>query len=275
MRLSLVALVLGCLAVIAQANTSTTDGTGSGANIVLVELALGAGWPGYQLYNGTIAIQGEQFGVALRGSWTAVGPYLGLAGRYYLPVDFLPTFASAGIGIFGTAPVLTATVGLHIPLGIGSPWRITLEGGAAMTTLLGERRILPTVSATVGYTFFVDQVPLTAGESEYRREAEIAAQAGCLELRPPDSGTLSQSIAEAIEREAAQARVVFPGYDVSDLSYSYDINIEGDTAYLSGSWSAIITTPSGSSSPSSGPFRARFVWTGCSWLLADFRVTPE
>lgn len=284
MRTSLVALVLWCLIVIAQANTPDADGADSSANLLLAELGLGAGWPGYQLYSGTIAFQREQFGVALRASWTAVGPFLAVAGRYYLPVDFLPTFASAGIGIFGTAPVLSVTVGLHVPLGIGSPWRITLEGGAAMTILLGERRILPTVSATVGYTFFIDQSPvidqspLTAERYERegyerRREAE-SALAGCLEHRPPDSSTLGQSIAAAIERETAHARVVFPGYAISGLSYSYDTSIDRNTAYLRGSWSATITTPSGSSSPSSGTFEARFIWTGCSWHLADYSVLP-
>lgn len=276
MRRLLLLLCLNLPLALTQATTDAQLDTArveaQSQHLVLAELGFGGGWPGYQLYSLNVALQREQFGVALRGALTEVGPFVALAGRYYLPLDFVPTFVSVGLGYFDTAPVISATVGANIPLGFGSPWRVTLEAGGAVTTLLGQRRILPTVSASVGYSFFIDQPPITAEEYQRRRDEDIAARAGCRERLPPDGNTLGPSISAAIEREAARARVAFPGYNVSDLSYSYDTSIEGDSAYLSGSWSATVITPSGNASASSGTIEARFVWTGCSWSLASYSI---
>lgn len=241
-------------------------------NLILAEVGFGGGWPGYQLYNLNIALQREQFGVALRGALTEVGPFVALSGRYYLPLDFVPTFVSVGLGYFDTSPVVSTTLGTNIPLGFSSPWRVTLEAGVAVTTLLGQRRFLPTVTASIGYSFFVDQAPITTEDYAHRRDDELTARAGCLERRAPDGSTLGSSISAAIEREAARARVVFPGYNVSDLNYSYDTTIDGNTAYLTGTWSATITRPGGTESASSGTLEASFVWTGCSWSLANYSV---
>lgn len=240
--------------------------------LVLGEVGLGLGWPGYQLVHLNLALQRERFGVALRGAITEVGPYVALAGRYYLPLDFAPTFVSAGLGYFGNAPLVTAGLGVTIPFGIGSPWRLTLEGGAAVTTLLGERRVLPSVSAAIGYSFFIDQPPISAEAQQRRQEQALAAEAGCAVITPPDSSLLGESIAAALEREAAQARVAFPGYDARDVSYSYETTIDGNTAYLRGSWSATVIAPGGRASPSSGTIEAQLVWTGCSWRLVSYRL---
>jgi hypothetical protein len=270
-------LVLSPLSVVAQDSAEMQLDTeridAQSRYLILAEIGFGGGWPGYQLYNLNVALQREQFGVALRGSLTEVGPFVALSGRYYLPLDFVPTFVSLGLGYFDAAPVVSATLGANIPLGFGSPWRITLEAGGAVTTLLGQRRVLPTVAASIGYSFFVDQPPITAEDYARRRDEEIAARAGCVEIRTPDGSTLGSSISAAIEREAARARVAFPGYNVSDLSYSYDTTIDGDTAYLSGTWSATVISPGGSESVSSGTLEARFIWTGCSWSLAGYTVS--
>ena len=163
----------------AESEEQTITGEGS-EFLILSELALGTGFPGYQLYNVNFGFQKDAFGVNFRGSWTELGPYISMAGRYYTPIPIpVPTFVSLGAGYFSNSPTGLATVGAQIPFGVTSPFRATVEVGASVAPgFNGDIEILPTASLTVGYTFFIDTTPLTE-EEKLERELARSRPTGC------------------------------------------------------------------------------------------------
>ncbi len=239
--------------------------------LILGEVGIGGGWPGYQLYHVHTAFKSNDFGVVFRASWTGSGPHLMLAGRYYPPIGLpVPAFVSAGVGLAGAGPVFSTTVGTNVPLGLGNPFRITLEAGGAYTTASGQGQFLPTIAVGVGYSFFIDQAPISDEERALRRAEEEARRAGCFDPAEPDPSKLGNVISRAIERELAEARVSFPGYSLRNLSYSYDTDIDGNIARISGRWDATVVEPGGRESSGSGSILATLSWNGCEWTLISY-----
>ena len=146
--------------------------------LVINEIGVGAGYPLYQVYHLHYAFQKDVFGVAFRGSYTGEGLFLSLAGRYYTPLPIpVPTFVSAGVGIAGSNPTISATFGLHAPLGLDSNFRATLEAGVAY---VGGTGIQPVATLGVGYVFYVDTAPISE-EEKRRRELEKLRAFNCTE----------------------------------------------------------------------------------------------
>lgn len=238
---------------------------------VLIEPGLGLGWPGYQLYHVHVAFQKDAFGVVFRGSWTEVGPYLALAARYYTPLPIpLPTFVSAGAGVFGGVAAPFASAGLQVPF-LDSGARLTVELGASYQQVLGEGRVLPFVALGLGYAFFVEAPPVSAG-ARAAREAERLRPAGCSPLEPDASG-LSAAFRAVVSRKIAEAKVTYAG-TYRDPEYRYAIthvSVEGTEATVTAEWEGAVTQIAGGERiTGSGTVEAEFVWNGCGWSLLDY-----
>lgn len=249
----------------AEVETRTLDGD----FLVLGEVGIGGGFPGYQLYTLNFSFQKATLGVAFRGSWTAAGPYISVAGRYYTPIPIpVPTYVSVGAGSYGANPTFFANFGAHIPLGLDSNFRVNIEAGGAYTPILDDWTFLPTVSIGLGYTFFIDAAPIPAEELERRALEAEARNAGCTEIRDPSSDGLSEAFDNALDRELNQARAAFAGV-YSGLSYSItssDTEIDGDLAVVTKSFSATYREVlTGKTREASGTVRAKFRWYGCGW----------
>lgn len=246
--------------------------TGTGSEfLILGELALGGGFPGYQLYNLNFGFQKDSFGVNFRGSWTEVGPYFSLSGRYFLPLPVpVPTFVSLGAGYFSESPTGFATIGAQIPFGLSSPFRATIEAGAAVTRgFNGAIEYLPSISLSVGYTFFVDTTPLT---EEQRLEQELARSrtAGCV-VTEPNYGLLDQVFNDKLNSELARAKVRYAGvYSLNGYEKQISSREQnGNRVTWRGTWSATITEVwSGKQTSGGGDFRADFSWNGCAWNIS-------
>ncbi len=258
----------------AQETSSTTDEqtvTGEGSEfLILSELALGVGWPGYQLYNVNFGFQKDAFGVNFRGSWTELGPYVSMAGRYYTPIPIpVPTFVSLGAGYFSGSPTGLATLGAQIPFGVTSPFRATIEAGASIAPGFNSGiEILPTFALTIGYTFFIDTTPLS---EEEKRERDLARSrpANCIPTEP-DFSKLGSAFSKALDNELKRAKVRYAVvYRLN--SWSYDVKNKeesGNSARWTGTWRAKITEVlTGNESSGNGDFSVNFGWNGCSWSV--------
>ncbi|MCA9836900.1 MAG: hypothetical protein KC422_08295 [Trueperaceae bacterium] len=276
-----VAALLLCIALglgVAQETTGDTatdegfSGTGEGSEfLVLAELALGAGWPGYQLYNVNFAFQKDVFGLNFRTSWTEAGPYVSLAGRYFTPIPIpAPTFVSAGGGYFAGSPVGFATFGAQIPFGLESPFMATVEaGGSVSTNFSGDVEFLPMVSLTVGYTFFLDTTPLTE-EEKLARELARDRPAGCT-VTEPDYSTLGSTFSRRLDAEIKKAKVKYAGvYSSPSYSVKWTSKEESEgKAVWKGTWTGsakeVLT---GNTISGSGTVEVKFNWNGCNWSLS-------
>jgi hypothetical protein len=249
-----------------------------GRYLVVNEVGFGVGYPTYQLYHAYYSFQRDQFGVAFKGSYTPTdGIYIGVAGRYYTPIPVpVPTFISLGAGISGGGANVAATFGAHIPFGLDSNWRATLEGGIAY---VGGQGIRPVASLGVGYVFYVDAAPLS--EAEIKRR-ELLALGGCgeKELTTPNGDTVDEAFDIAIQDWIDGRRAQYAGV-FTNLSYSKEItNIEfsesGDETIVNARFSgSIVEVASGSELSASGTIEARFGWTGCAWRVLGYETDVD
>ncbi len=258
---------------------ATTAEAASQANegryLVVNELGFGVGYPTYQLYHVYYSFQREQFGVAFKGSYTAGdGIYIGVAGRYYTPIPIpVPTFVSLGAGITGEGATVSATFGAHIPFGLDTNWRATLEGGIAY---VGGQGIRPVASLGVGYVFYVDAAPLSEAEVK-RRELLSLGNCGENQLTTPDASTLDAAFDRSVQNWIDERRAQYAGVYTS-LQYNIDVNDtsfseSGDEATVSANFSGSIReVSSGNELSASGTVDARFGWTGCSWRVLGYET---
>jgi hypothetical protein len=239
--------------------------------LVINELGFGVGYPTYQLYHLHYAFQREEFGVVFRGSYTASdGLFLSIAGRYYTPLPVpVPTFVSLGAGVADGNVLVSGTFGAHVPFGLGSPWRATLEGGLAY---VGGQGLRPVISLGVGYVFFVDTAPVSREE---RERQELARQANCQEdqITEPDIMTVEAAFDQAVEDWLDRARAQYAG-TYSNLSYrvrKQDPVLNGNEATIEARASGSVTErATGAERSATATITARFGWTGCSWRLLGY-----
>jgi hypothetical protein len=263
-------------------SAATTAETASQANqgryLVVNEVGFGVGYPTYQLYHAYYSFQRDQFGVVFKGSYTPTdGIYVGVAGRYYTPIPgALPTFVSLGAGISGGGANVAATFGAHIPFGLDSNWRATLEGGIAY---VGGQGIRPVASLGVGYVFYVDAAPLS--EAEVKRR-ELLALGGCgeKELTTPNGETVDEAfdiaIQDWIDGKRAQYAGVYTNLRYSKTIDSIEFSETGDVATVDASFSGSIQEVGSESELSaSGTIEAQFGWTGCGWRLLDYTTNAN
>lgn len=242
----------------------------------LPELALGSieilgGWPGFQLFGLRFSVQVETFGVALSGSLTGMGPYLSLAGRYYLPLPIpVPTYASLGAGLFSRDPVLFATLGAHIPL--TRSLRLTLEGGVSRVVVFDQAQFLPYASVALGYTFAFEPQALSPNPVAAGASGAGAAIPAC-QPGPPDEGALGGAFARELRLFIAEARVVYAGV-YRDLSYHYEItsaDVSGQQGRVVAAYEGSVTEVlTGNRLSASGTIVAEFLWDGCGWRLQSY-----
>jgi hypothetical protein len=274
----------------AEPNTGPTDSatptetatpeaeSNQGRYLVINELGFGVGYPTYQLYHLYYGFQRDQFGVAFKGSYTASdGIFLSVAGRYYTPIPVpVPTFISLGAGIAGGNAAISATFGAHIPFGLSSPWRATLEGGVAY---VGNQGIRPVISLGVGYVFYVDAAPLS--EEELKRR-ELVALGNCREdqLVAPNPDILDEAFDQTVQSWIDGNRAQYAGV-FTNLKYNIDINSTtfneaGDEATIDANWSGSVEeVGSGNEQSASGSVEARFGWTGCSWRTLGYTTNVD
>ena len=251
--------------------------TGTDADLPKLAIAtfgLAAGFPGYQLYSVRASIQREALGLAVRGSYTSIGPYISLAGRYYLPIPIpVPTYLSVEGGLFAGRAVYGATAGGHIPLGRNVS--LDIEGGASRVTLLGEPQILPNISVGISY-----RVPFDTGDTAGTGDRDPLTAAGeratpapgCVEPQEPDRGMLAGAFRDEVRKFLAEAKVVYAG-TYKDLEYRYTLTrrtVENSRGRVRASYEGSVTEIlTGKRVHASGDVNATFRWTGCSWRLVD------
>jgi hypothetical protein len=266
-----------CTSVSLSQDTATQDETTDDTTLlsdspylVINEIGIGAGYPLYQVYHLHYAFQRDVFGVAFRGSYTSEGLFLSLAGRYYTPLPIpVPTFVSAGAGIAGSNPTISATFGLHAPLGIDSNFRATLEAGVAY---VGGTGIQPVATLGVGYVFYVDTAPISE-EEKRRRELERLRAFNCTEPTDPDPDQLEDAFDRAVEDFLEKARAQYAG-TYSELRYDVDIKeqtINGFEASVEAAVSGSVKVKAtGNREGANGTIIAHFGWNGCSWSLLKY-----
>jgi hypothetical protein len=264
------------------AGAATTPEAASEANqgrfLVVNEVGFGVGYPTYQLYHAYYSFQREQFGLAFKGSYTPTdGIFIGLAGRYYTPLPVpVPTFVSLGAGISSEGANVAATFGAHLPFGLDSNWRATLEGGIGY---VGGQGIRPVASLGMGYVFYVDAAPLS--EAEIKRR-ELLTLGNCREdqLTTPDPNILEDAFDLAVQNWIDRKRAQYAGV-FTNLRYDIDINRttfveEGNEAVVDAKFSGSIReVGSGDELSASGTVEARFGWTGCSWRILGYMTEVD
>jgi hypothetical protein len=250
---------------------ATTEGLDNdGQYLVVNELGFGVGYPAYQLYHAYYSFQRDVWGVAFKGSYTASdGIYLGVAGRYYPPIPApVPTFISLGAGITGNGGNVAATFGAHVPFGLGSPARATLEAGLGYSG--GSLQFVGSVG--VGYTFFVDTAPISPQERR-RRELERLGNCQPEEITEPDESQLEGAFDRAIDQFLDEARAQYAG-SLSGLNYNVEIaeqTVNGSEATIEADFSGSVTVSgTGDKARASGSITALFGWTGCSWKMLEY-----
>jgi hypothetical protein len=261
---------------------ATTAEAASQANqgryLVVNEVGFGVGYPTYQLYHAYYSFQRDKFGVVFKGTYTPTdGIYIGVAGRYYTPIPgVLPTFVSLGAGISGEGANVAATFGAHIPFGLDSNFRATLEGGIAY---VGGQGIRPVASLGVGYVFYVDAAPLSEAEVK-RRELLALGSCGENELTTPDKSpdliraAFDVAVQDWIDGKRAQYAGVFTNLKYNLSVESITFSETGDEAVVDASFSGSIQeVGSGNELSASGDITANFGWTGCSWRNTGYTTS--
>jgi hypothetical protein len=264
------------------AGAATTPEAAAQANqgryLVVNEVGFGVGYPTYQLYHAYYSFQRDQFGVAFKGSYTPTdGIFIGVAGRYYTPIPVpVPTFVSLGAGISSKGANVAATFGAHIPFGLDSNWRATLEAGIAY---VGGQGIRPVASLGIGYVFYVDAAPLSEAELQ-RRELLSLGNCGENELTTPDPSTLRDAFDLAVQDWIDGKRAQYAGV-FTNLKYSIEMNNTtfsetGFEATIAANFSGSIEeVGSGNELSASGSVEAKFGWTGCSWRSLGYTTKVD
>lgn len=240
-----------------------------GAPPAIFSVGLSAGFPSYQTIALNASLQVQYVGFQLKGSWTAVGPYLAAQLRAYPPVPIpVPLFIGVGGGVYGDNLSYHAAIGAHVPL--GKNVRLDLEGGVANVPLLAERSWAPHLVAGVSYAIPVDltAMPRSRSEENRSRAVQVEPTPSCPEPREPDSSLLRDAVEATITDWLRSAQATY-GSVYSNLSYSYTIgstSVSGNSARVTvryrGSVTEILT---GQRHSASGSARATFRWTGCGW----------
>ena len=268
-----------CLLLVAVGSGALAAGEGDGVErgthedlprLALGSVGLASGFPGYQLYGLRAGVQVDAFGLALRGSYTSLGPYLGLAARYYLPVPIpAPTFVSLEGGVFNQKPVVALTAGAHVPL--ARHVRLDLEGGVSRVEVLGEAQLLPSVTIGLSYTFAFEPA---AREAQVRegREAGVVLGPHCPEVLEPDRAALRAAFSREVRAFLAEAQVVYAG-TYRDLTYSYRVSrleIDGVRGIVEAEYEGSVREVFGGNRvAASGTVTAEFRWDGCRWTLTS------
>jgi hypothetical protein len=267
-------LLVLCLLLVGQGGLAAEGDTiERGTHEDLPRFALGSvgiagGFPGYQLYGLRAGVQVDAVGLALRGSYTSLGPYLGLAARYYLPIPIpAPTFVSLEGGVFNQKPVVALTAGAHVPLARNV--RLDLEGGVSRLEVLGEARLLPAISLGLSYTFAFEPAAREM-EREVTREAGPAPGPRCPEPLEPDRAALRAAFSREVRNFLAEAQVVYAG-TYRDLAYSYRVSrleVEGARGVVEAEYEGSVREILGGNRvETSGTVTAEFRWDGCRWSL--------
>jgi hypothetical protein len=244
--------------------------TVSSADADIEEVALGsfglsAGFPGYQMIAASAGVQYRSLGVAVKGSFTAAGPYLGLAVRGYPPIPGpVPLYLGVGAGFYGESTALELTAGGHIP--IAENFRLNLEAGASRVSSFGETQWLPVVSAGISYVvpFLPSEVTPGSPGSTLRRTVSGSRNCG----GEPDEEALVSAFSRTLQRFIANGRATYAG-TYTDLNYDYritDVAMDGNDGSVTIEYSGSVRTILGGATESAaGTASASFRWNGCSW----------
>lgn len=256
--------------------TSTEDD----APPTLFTVGLTGGFPSYQTAALALSFQAQFVGLQLKGSWTAVGPFIGAQVRAYPPIPVpLPVYVGVGGGVYGSNVSYHAAVGAHVPLSRAT--RLDVEGGVASVPLLDGRAWAPHVSVGVSYA-----IPLPAslggfadgqeaGASVDVPDGRTGAGAGpgagprtCSAAAQPDESALLDAFRLVLRQWIDSARATY-GSVYTDLRYDYDValaRVQGDEGTVRiryrGSVREIAT---GTRHEASGEASATFRWNGCRW----------
>lgn len=254
------------------ADDETVHGELDSTPPAIFSVGLSAGFPSYQTIALNASIQAQYVGLQLKGSWTAVGPYLGAQVRGYLPIPVpVPIFIGVGGGVYGDNFSYHAAVGAHVPL--GKNLRFDVEGGIANVPLLAERSWAPHLAVGVSYAFPVDLSTPSHGDdigaSSAAPSSQTAVAPGCTQPRDPDRSLVSTAVDATVRDWLRSAQATF-GSVYTDLSYNYRISgtsVDGTqaraTVAYSGSVTEILT---GARHSANGTASATFAWTGCRWV---------
>ncbi len=252
--------------------SSTTTVTDTSPPPVLGAFGVSAGFPSYQTVAGYLSAQYQYLGFQVKGSYTVVGPYVGLELRGYPPVPVpVPLFVGIGGGYYGGNVTYFATVGAHVPLSLHV--RLDLEGGVANVPLLAKRTWAPYLSVGVSYAF-----PFVPTHGGYGPEAaapmSLAGSPGpvCEKSDTPDRGMLLEAFHRTLKGFLDSARATY-GSIYTDLNYSFDITsvrISGDHGVVKIHYKGSVRTiATGKRESASGNASAVYRWNGCGWSTVD------
>ena len=252
--------------------SSTTTVTDTSPPPVLGAFGVSAGFPSYQTVAGYLSAQYQYLGFQVKGSYTVVGPYVGLELRGYPPVPVpVPLFVGIGGGYYGGNVTYFATVGAHVPLSLHV--RLDLEGGVANVPLLAKRTWAPYLSVGVSYAF-----PFVPTHGGYGPEAaapmSLAGSPGpvCEKSDTPDRGMLLEAFHRTLKGFLDSARATY-GSIYTDLSYSFDVTsvrISGDHGVVKIHYKGSVRTiATGKRESASGNASAVYRWNGCGWSTVD------
>src|SRR5680860_149332 len=239
----------------------------------LFSVGVSGGFPSYQTVALSVSLQSSFVGLQAKGSWTAVGPFVGLQLRGYPPVPFpVPLYLGVGVGIYGSNVSYHAAVGGHVPL--GRTLRFDVEAGVASVPLLASRSLAPHVALGLSYAVPIEvDVDAREDNEEFGRSVSERSSGpvmpACAQPVAPDSGALDDALERLVDEWIASARATY-GSVYSDLNYSYSVtssSISGTSAKVSVSYSGSVREiATGTRHETSGTAAAEFEWTGCSWV---------
>lgn len=264
----------------AQDAAATTDGEPQAENLVpstptpaLFSVGISGGFPSYQTVALSVSLQSSFVGLQAKGSWTAVGPFLGLQLRGYPPVPIpVPVYLGLGVGIYGPNVSFHAALGAHVPL--ARALRLDLEAGLASVPLLDQRSLAPHVAVGVSYAVPLQLQP-NAGRGGERIGRTIAErpqrspEPTCAAPVEPVPGALADAVDTVVDQWLDSARATY-GSVYTDLNYSYSItssSVTGSSATVKVSYSGSVREiANGRRHEASGTATAEFGWNGCNWV---------
>ncbi len=252
--------------------SSTTTVNDTSPPPVLGAFGVSAGFPSYQTVAGYLSAQYQYLGFQVKGSYTAVGPYVALELRGYPPVPVpVPLFVGIGGGYYGGNVTYFGTLGAHVPLSLHV--RLDLEGGVANVPLLAKRAWAPYLSVGVSYAF-----PFVPTHGGYGPEAaapmSLAGSPGpvCEKSDTPDRGMLLEAFHRTVKGFLDSARATY-GSIYTDLSYSFDVTsvrVSGDHGVVKIHYKGSVRTiATGKRESASGNASAVYRWNGCGWSTVD------
>jgi hypothetical protein len=240
-------------------------GTDTDDEVLLGSFGLSTGFPGYQQLAVSAGVQYRFVGLALKGGYTAAGPYLGFALRAYPPIPGpVPLFVSTGLGFYGDSTAFELTAGGHVP--IAENFRVNIEAGASRVTAFGDSQWLPFVSAGISYVVPFIPDAQSAQRSSQGLRSTAAGRSDC--GLPPDEGALTSAFSRTLTRFIANGRATYAG-TYTDLDYSYriiDVSVSGDSGSVTIEYEGSVRTILGGHvEQASGTASASFHWNGCGW----------